>query len=135
MIQLHMVPREKSAPGFRFRTHRVRQHERHGKDERREKDERNGKANGEQGSASRGRQRFGETKPRCRSATGVDRQFRVSAKGAVHVGPCIFPCYLQERIVLAMECSPRQCRLAMELPAMNCGGYTLHPTDQPNETA
>jgi hypothetical protein len=56
-------------------------------------------------------------------------------RGAVHVGPCIFPCYLQERIVLAMECSPRQCRLAMELPAMNCGGYTLHPTDQPNETA
>jgi hypothetical protein len=49
MIQLHMVPREKSAPGFRCWTHRVRQHERHGKDERREKDERNGKANGEQG--------------------------------------------------------------------------------------
>jgi hypothetical protein len=48
---------------------------------------------------------------------------------------CIFPCYLQERIVLAMECSPRQCRVAMELRAPNCRGYTLRPTDQRNETA
>ena len=39
---------KKSAPGFRCRTRRVRHHERHGKDERREKDECNGKANGEQ---------------------------------------------------------------------------------------
>jgi hypothetical protein len=49
--------------------------------------------------------------------------------------PLYFFCYLQERIVLAMECSPRQCRVAMELPATNCGGYTLRPADQRNETA
>src|SRR5438105_786292 len=48
---------------------------------------------------------------KCRSPVSCLTR-RVQSKGALHAGPCIFSCYLQERIVLAMECSPRQCRVA-----------------------
>src|ERR1700741_234040 len=63
---------------------------------------------------------------RCRSSVSCLSQGVQSSPCA---GPCIFSCYLQERIGLAMECSPRQARVARELPATKCGGYTLRPAD------
>src|SRR5947208_57648 len=76
---------------------------------------------------------FGETNPRCGNAAAVHLGGRAAGVGSLRA--CFFSCYLQGRVVLAMECSLRQCRVAMELRATNCRGYTLRPTDQRNETA
>jgi hypothetical protein len=109
---------KKSAPGVRCRTRRVRHHERHGKDERREKDECNGKANGEQ----RRRPAAGIVLAK-RSHVAEAQQVRISSfvshtKGAVHssAGPCIFPCYLLGRLYCTREpCGPRRSNAESQL--------------------